>query len=312
MNTATASTPVDRVDATTTVPPFDVFTSIWESGSKTHILLLHGLGGNSITWHGVAPHLAQALDAKVVAVDMPGFGATRPGRRRLTLESFVDIVSEVLLAHAGPNVRWFVAGNSLGGLLALLLARKFPDRIQGISLAAGALPITWGRSFLQLLPLLGLLPQLAPWLGGALIARYSTRTGLPGVVDDPVEALFADPGRLAPELRDRLIALSGYRLTWAREAAGAYEQILRGVAGALFPAKYGHTLIESIRCPVQAIYGTKDPLYPVPCWEKLRQVRPDWHYVALDAVGHVPQLEAPEQVAAEMITWLRSARASNS
>src|SRR5690348_12034414 len=56
---------------------FELHAERWSGGGEGHVLLLHGLGGNSVTWHGVAPELARAARAEVLAVDLPGFGRSR-------------------------------------------------------------------------------------------------------------------------------------------------------------------------------------------------------------------------------------------
>src|SRR5688572_13684176 len=71
---------------------FQLHVDRWPGGGNAHVLLLHGLGGNSITWHGVAPLLARELGAHVVAFDMPGFGASRPAKRSVNLRVLADAV----------------------------------------------------------------------------------------------------------------------------------------------------------------------------------------------------------------------------
>ena len=52
---------------------------------------------------------------------------------------------------------------------------------------------------------------------------------------------------------------------------------------------------------MQAIYGSRDPLYPLAAWRHLEQVRPDWAYVCMEDMGHVPQLEAPAAFAGHVL-----------
>src|SRR6266540_3623267 len=62
---------------------FELHADVWNGGESRPILLLHGLGGNTVTWHGVAPVLASALHARVLALDLPGFGASHPQGKSL-------------------------------------------------------------------------------------------------------------------------------------------------------------------------------------------------------------------------------------
>jgi pimeloyl-ACP methyl ester carboxylesterase len=287
---------------------FSLHTDRWDGGQNEHVLLLHGLGGNSVTWHGVAPILAHELGARVLAVDLPGFGASRPGQSRITMRTLADVLLRVMCSEAPDTARWIVGGNSLGGLLALELACRAPERVAAVSLAALALPLNWGRERQRLAGVRQYLPLAMPWQGRRLVARYVKHRGIPGVVDDPIRFLFRDASRLDAELRQRLIGVSEYRLTWADEAARAYEQITRSLGWDLTWPGMASRWIRDTRCPVQSIYGSHDPLFPSAAWQRLERARPDWRYVLMQDIGHVPQLEAPEAYAAHMLAWLAEQR----
>lgn len=284
---------------------FDVQADVWHGGDRAHVLLLHGLGGNSITWHGVAPGLASALGARVVALDLPGFGASRPGRAPIRLGHMNQFLRGVLRDQAPEGARWIIAGNSLGGLLALGLACQRPEQVAQVTLASLALPLGWGRRTLELAGLRQYGVLAVPWLGRRLVTRYVTARGVPGVVDDPIRLLFRDPARLDPELRQRLIAVSEYRLGWAAEAAHAYERATRSIALTLLLPRLRDRWIRGTRCPVLSIYGSHDPLYPESAWQRLLRTRPDWEHVRLEDIGHVPQLEAPQLFLEHMLRALR-------
>ena len=283
---------------------FELHADSWDGGTDAHVLLLHGLGGNSITWHGAAPTIARTLRARVLAIDLPGFGATRAGERRVDLDTLSEVVEGVLEREAPRGTRWHVAGNSLGGVLALRAACREPARVAHVTLAALALPLTWGRSLAEVAALGGYVPAAVPWLGRWLVTRHVQKTGVPGVVDGPVRQLFGDPALLDPALRQRLIAVSEGRLTWAGEAARALEQTSLSLGVALLHGGRANRWIQDARCSVRAIYGGSDPLYPERAWQRLRQARPDWQHVRMPAVGHVPQLEAPAAFAGHMLEAL--------
>jgi pimeloyl-ACP methyl ester carboxylesterase len=282
----------------------ELWVDRWSGGRRAHVLLLHGLGGNSVTWQGVAPALARALEAEVLAVDLPGFGRSRTAGRTLDLPVLSTLLEGVLRSQAAQGTRWILAGNSLGAVLSLELACRVPELVARVSLVAPALPLVWGRGVRGVAALTSWLPASLPWLGGRLVSRYMTRTGLPGVVDEPIRALFGDPARLDGGLRERLLGVSENRLGWAPEAARAYEQVTRSLGMALLLRPRAERWIREAACPVQAIRGGRDPIFPAPVWQKLEQVRPDWHYQTLPDIGHVPQLEAPSDVTRCLLEWL--------
>jgi len=282
---------------------FELDAERWSAGTRAHVLLIHGLGGNSVTWHGVAPVLARSLGAEVLAVNLPGFGRSRTAGRRVDLRVLSALLEAVLRDEAPLGSRWIVAGNSLGGVLALELACRTPELIAGVSVVAPALPLVWGRGPSGMAALSSWVPAAVPWLGGRLIGNYMKKTGLPGVVDEPIRALFGDATRLDAGLRERLLAVSADRLDWVMEAARAYEEVTRSLGIALLRPAAVARWIRETRCPVQAIRGGRDPIFPQSAWRVLERIRPDWDFVTLSDIGHVPQLEAPAEVSRHLSEW---------
>ncbi len=84
-------------------------------GEGPPLLLVHGLGSCKEMWRPLLPALAR--EREVIAVDLPGFGASPPGPD--TVEGLAEALSE-LAAGLGLE-RPHVAGNSLGGGVALTM-----------------------------------------------------------------------------------------------------------------------------------------------------------------------------------------------
>jgi pimeloyl-ACP methyl ester carboxylesterase len=285
------------------VDGFELNAERWSGGERASVLLIHGLGGNSVTWHGVAPELARSLGAEVLAIDLPGFGLSRTSGQRVGMRVLSSLLEEILAAQAPDGTRWILAGNSLGAVLALELACRVPERVAAVSVIAPALPLHWGRGPRGLAALSSWVPAALPWLGGRLIGTYMSKTGLPGVVDEPIRALFGDAARLDATLRERLLRVSENRLGWVMEAASAYEQVTRSLGIDLIRPAAVARWIREVACPVQAIRGGLDPIFPASAWQTLERTRPDWDFVTLPEIGHVPQLEAPREVAHRVAEW---------
>src|SRR3989442_14019359 len=113
-------------------------------GTGPTLVLVHGLGGSHVNWLAVAPVLARR--ARVLAVDLAGFGRTPLGERsadvpsnRLLLDRFIIASSppiEFPTTIAGPAA--IVVGNSMGGLLAMMEAAVAPERVAALALVAPA------------------------------------------------------------------------------------------------------------------------------------------------------------------------------
>lgn len=102
--------------------PRTVSVAYERTGSGEPLLLLHGIGHHHQAWDPVLPVLAPERD--VIAVDLPGFGVSPalPDGVPYDLGSVVPVLGA--FCEALGVDRPHVAGNSLGGLLALELGRE--------------------------------------------------------------------------------------------------------------------------------------------------------------------------------------------
>lgn len=105
---------------------------VHEQGAGDPVLLIHGLGASHHDWVHQIPVLAR--HHRVLAVDLPGFGASpaRPSLRHLG-----DYAEAVLaeLDHRGVARLHALAGHSMGGAIALELALRAPHRVERLVLA---------------------------------------------------------------------------------------------------------------------------------------------------------------------------------
>ena len=96
------------------------------------LVLLHAFPLDRQMWepqlHALAPR------ARVLAVDLPGFGGSSPGPVPFTVDSAADSVADFLTGCGigGPVV---IGGLSMGGYVAMAFARRHPTRLAGLILA---------------------------------------------------------------------------------------------------------------------------------------------------------------------------------
>ena len=62
--------------------------------------------------------------------------------------------------------------------------------------------------------------------------------------------------------------------------------------------------MERLSGPVLLVHGDVDRLIPVEAARDVARRHPNWRYVELDGVGHVPQLQCPERLADVVLPWL--------
>lgn len=89
-------------------------------GTGAPLLMVHGLGGSSRSWDTIIDALA--AEREVIAVDLPGFGATPPLAGEASIRTLADAVAGFLAAHELKGVP--AVGSSMGARLVLELARR--------------------------------------------------------------------------------------------------------------------------------------------------------------------------------------------
>src|SRR3712207_1667082 len=100
------------------------------------VVLVHGLGGSHLNWDLFAPLIRDR--ARVLALDLPGFGRSEPGGRRTTVHDNVRVLDRFLTEVAGtPAV---LVGNSMGGMISILQTAGSPRTVNGLVLLDAAVP----------------------------------------------------------------------------------------------------------------------------------------------------------------------------
>ena len=111
----------------------NVFT---EDRERPALVLVHGLGSAGTIWKSLIPQLIQHFT--VYAVDLPGHGVApiEPDEKVDPHSLAAAIVDEVSRTH-GVNLM-HVAGNSLGGWIALEMAAVAPEKVKSVTALAPA------------------------------------------------------------------------------------------------------------------------------------------------------------------------------
>ncbi len=245
-------------------------------GTGPPLVLIHGVGHHWQGWQAVIPDLARDFD--VIACDSPGFGASAPLRHAgpPTIPAYVDAFA-LWLAHEGIE-RPHVAGNSMGGAIALELARR------GLVSSATAFSpagfwngpeLRWCQAALGLIHAVP--PPLRP-LVRALTANPHTRGPL-------FATLYRWPAKLAAD--DAVATLQAAWDAPAFKPAVAAFDLYRFESGA-----------EPLPVPATVAWGNRDRLLPFKTQSaRARRALPEAVHVTLGA-GHLPMTDDPPAVTA--------------
>ncbi|WP_338776226.1 alpha/beta fold hydrolase [Streptomyces sp. DG1A-41] len=252
----------------------NVTLSYTRQGSGEPLLLLHGIGHHRQVWDPVIPALAAERD--VIAVDLPGCGESPalPDGMAHDLPTMNAVLAA--LCTALEIERPHVAGNSLGGLLALDLARaQLVRSVTALSPAGFWNEVERRYAFTVLMTM----RQIAQRMPLPLVERLARpaigRTLL-------TSTIYARPGRRSPE------AVIAETLALAR--AQGFSETLRSGRTVQFTD-------DIVGTPVTVAWGNRDRLLIPRQGVRAKSVIPRARLVRLPGCGHVPMNDDPALVA---------------
>jgi pimeloyl-ACP methyl ester carboxylesterase len=235
------------------------------TGAGEALVLIHPLGGDRGVWEPVTPLLAERFD--VIAIDLPGFGESPELTDEVEATAPVLAASVIATLDALGIERAHVVGNSLGGWVALEVAKT--DRCLSVT---GLCPAGfWPRP-------LGPRPELARRtaraLVPALVALLRTERGRGLVLRGPV----AHPERVPPAAARRLVRAYALSPGFDRANAEMRKTLFEG--------------FDEIDVPITLAWAEHDRLVSPP-----RTVPAGIETALLRDCGHVPTWDDPQRVA---------------
>ena len=254
-------------------------------------LLVHGLGGSSTNWLDVMTGLAQ--DGPVVAVDLPGFGRTRPPVSRAARMRPQARFLRRLLDELGWD-RARVHGNSMGGLLAVLLAGRHPHRVEHLVLTCPALPPPRHPDAITPAAAARFAPFLWWRVGSIVLERVYARAAPEAVRRQTMHLVLGEVDDVRPSMRQ--VQLENVEV--ARDVdwrLPAFARAASDLVHTLARSRTVHDAIDDVRAPTLLVWGEQDRLVGRRTMDAVIDRRPDWVRVDLDRVGHVPMLEDPDR-----------------
>ncbi|MFF9571706.1 alpha/beta fold hydrolase [Streptomyces sp. NPDC014685] len=253
--------------------PRTVSVQYERTGAGEPLLLLHGIGHHRQAWDPVLPLLAGERD--VIAVDLPGFGVSPalPDGLPYDLPTVVTVLGS-FCSVVGVD-RPHVAGNSLGGLLALGLGReKLVRSVTALSPAGFWAPGERRYAFTTLRAMRRAALSMPMPLIERLSRSAAGRTTL-------TSTIYARPGRRSP---DAVVA----ETVALREATGFHQTLAAG-RDALFTD-------DVPGLPVTVAWGSRDRILLRRQGVRAKRVIPDARLVRLPGCGHVPMNDDPALV----------------
>lgn len=249
------------------------------AGDGTSLVLGHSLLCDGRMWEAVAPALTERC--RVVNVDARGHRRS-PAEGPFTLDDLADDWLAIL-DREGVD-RAVLCGLSMGGMTAMRLALKAPDRVAGLVLldtsarAERRWPRLQYRAMAEVVRRVGFVEAFVPKIQRAMFGRATLR-GRPDLV---------------ARVTDRIRENDPRQLYFACRAVFDRPSIL--------------DRIEQIRCPTFVVVGDDDASTPPSEARRIASRIPGAALVPIPAAGHLTAIEAPDAVLAAVHDLLEAAR----
>jgi pyruvate dehydrogenase E2 component (dihydrolipoamide acetyltransferase) len=232
-------------------------------GRGPTLALLHGFGASHAAWDHIAASLAGT--AQTIAYDLPGHGASldAPGA------GHAKAAARAILADMSENGfdRFHLAGHSMGGAVAVLVALAAPERIASLTLLA---PGGFGEA-----------------INGALLRRYAAAADEAELAASLAAMSGPDakvlPSHMAPHLAMRA------RAGQIGKLAEIVDMIARDDRQGVIP----RDSLARLSMPVSILWGTEDPVLP---FMQTIGLPPDFELQAWPRAGHMLIEEVPDAV----------------
>lgn len=229
------------------------------------LVLLPGLLCDAAVWAGQRSRL-ESVDC--VSPAFSGCGS-------------ITDMARAVLAAVEPE-RFALAGHSMGGRVALEVARIAPQRVERMALldtgmdplapgAAGAAERDKRMALLQVARQQGMRAMGREWARGMVH---------PGRIDTPLfEAILDMIERHTPEL---------------------FESQIHALLG----RPDARPVLEALRCPTLFACGRQDAWSPLARHEQMQAMVPGSALVVIEESGHMTTMEQPEAVTGALADWL--------
>jgi pimeloyl-ACP methyl ester carboxylesterase len=247
-------------------------------GSGPPLVLLHGVGHRRQAWNAVVPLLRHRRE--LILVDLPGHGESppfRPGGREPVQAMAEEVIA--FLAALGLD-RPHLAGNSLGGALALIAAAKgHAATVTGLSPAGfwvNRRQFGYAKAIFKIMEVTGAgLQSSTPRLARSTAGRALL-----------FAAVVSRPARLSPE-----------------QAVADAQAFMRArpAVDTIVATPLWFTAAIPEQVPVTIAWGTKDRLL-LPSQARVAQRQlPHARHLPLPGCGHVPMTDDPALVAQALL-----------
>ncbi len=242
--------------------------------SKSTVLFIHGAANDHQVWIGLIDSL-NLSNMNTLAVDLPGHGKTFESAKS-SVSAYADWIID-LLDNAAISQAVLV-GHSMGSLVALDCAARFPDRVSKFVLIGSAMPMPVADALLAT-------ARDQPEEAFDLVTRWSHFTAR------NADGSFPPPTAVMQQTRALL--------------AASRPGVLANDLNACKQFQMNDEAFADISAPAIVLIGAADKMTPAIAGEGLCNKIPNCKLVAIGNAGHAVMLDAPEQTRDAILNFLK-------
>jgi len=283
---------------------YTYFRPLSPEPNLTPLLLVHGFGASLGHWRHNFGSWSQHYP--VYALDLLGFGRSQKAAAPYTPLFFAELLADFWQTFLQrPTI---LVGNSLGSVISLITAHRYPDRVKGLVLVnlpdASVLsatlpaadppahpPMSWAKRWVKY----GLTAIFtAPWVINPLLAIVRS----PVVLYPALKNAYADPRWVDEELKALI------REPALEPHAALALRCLTRTLGDVAPTDRARSILPTLQTPLLLLWGKNDRLVPPFLAARCAALNPRLQLIELDQAGHCPQDECSDRVNGIVLDWI--------
>ena len=262
-------------------------------GDLSPLIFIHGFGASIEHWRHNLPVLSQ--ERAVYALDLLGFGASRKARVNYSADLWTEQVYDFWQTFIRKPV--VLVGNSIGSLVCLNSALKYPEMVQGLVMLS--LPDVSVRQEMLPKPLRPVVTTLENLIASPLLITNLLKIlRKPSVIRRWAGVAYHDKNAITEELV-QILSNPAYDRGSEQTLYALFRSVRQ--AGFAQPVKQ---VLPQIKIPMLLIWGLKDRMIPLNQADAFATLNPRLKLIKLENSGHCPHDECPDRFNAILLDWL--------
>jgi pimeloyl-ACP methyl ester carboxylesterase len=258
------------------------------------LIFIHGFGASIEHWRHNLPIIAR--EHTVYALDLLGFGASRKARVNYSADLWTEQVYDFWQTFIGKPV--IIVGNSIGSLVALNVAWKYPAMVKGLVMLT--IPDVSVRQEVLPKPIRPIVTTLEDLVASPLLIKNLLKIlRKPSMIRRWAGIAYHDKNAITDELIEILS-----NPAYDRGAEQTLYALSRSIRQAGFTRPVTEILPQINDIPMLLIWGSKDRMIPPQQAERLSDLNPDLEFIKLENIGHCPHDECPDTFNSILLDWL--------